>query len=90
MPVVTRRLPPIHTQRSIRWPVSVVEANQSGAVWIVQRERVVQAVRSLCARLDTRNLEPDPIASFEVMDSAIECQQELQAVLVRTLFHIIS
>ena len=42
------------------------------------------------ARLDSTDLELDPVAPFKMMDSSIERQQEFKVVLVRAVFHIIS
>ena len=70
--------------------MGVVETDQPGAVRTVQRERIVQAVRSRWARLDAPDLELDPVAPFKMMDSSVERQQELKVVLVRAVFHIIS
>jgi hypothetical protein len=52
--------------------MGVVEADQPRAIRCVQRERVGQAVRPLTACFDTLDLELDPVAFFEVMNTPIE------------------
>ena len=62
--------------------MSVVKAQQPGALGIMQRERVMQAVRTLRRCLGTLDLELQPEALFEVMNAGIERQQEFQRVFV--------
>jgi len=70
--------------------MGVVEADQPRAIGRVQRERVGQTVRAFLGRLDALDLELDPVALFEMMDAAIESQQELKSVFGSAALHIIS
>jgi hypothetical protein len=47
-------------------------------------------VRSLLRRLDALDLELEPVAFLEVMDAAIEREQELEPMSVSAYVHIIS
>ena len=47
-------------------------------------------MRSLLGRLDTLDLELDPVAFFEMMDASIKGQQELKSVFGRSVGHIMS
>lgn len=60
----------------------VVEANELVAAWIVQGERITQPMWPFRRRLPAFDLELDPVALFEVVDAAIERQQELKCVVI--------
>ena len=66
----------------------IVEPDQPGTIRRMQRERIRQAVRSLLGCLDALDLELEPVALLEMMDEAIESQQELEPVLGRAIFQI--
>jgi hypothetical protein len=60
--------------------VRVVEADQSRPVGRVKRKRIGQAVRPVLGCLDARNFEFKPVALFEMMDTSVEREQELEAM----------
>jgi hypothetical protein len=47
-------------------------------------------VRAFLSHLDALDLELDPVALFEMMDAAIEGQQELKSVFGSAVLYIIS
>ena len=81
MPVIAGLFAALKPRAAGRHVVRIVESDESRAVWRVQRERVRQAVWSLAGRLDTSDLELDPVALFEMVNTSIESQQELKAVV---------
>ena len=85
MPVIAGCL----TRQSPRDPVGIVEANQPGPVWRVQRQGIDQAVGPALVAADLSDAELDPVASLEPMDAAVETEKKLQPVPV-LLIHIIS
>lgn len=62
--------------------MGIVEADQAGAARAVQRKRVTQPVRPFRCRLCPFDLEFQPIALFEMMNTTIEGEQEFQGVFV--------
>lgn len=89
MPVIARFGSALEPRAAGRDVVSVVESHQAGAVRRVQRERVRQAMRSLRRHVNATYLELDPVTLFEMMDTSIERQQELEATVPRTLIDIL-
>lgn len=63
--------------------VGIVEADQPHALRIMQCERITEAMRSLWRRIGALDLELEPVALFEVVNAAIECQQIFKRVFVR-------
>ena len=61
--------------------MGIIEADQTGPVRRMQRERICQAMRPLGRNVNAADLEFDPMALLKVMDAAIEGEQELQAVV---------
>ena len=68
----------------------IVEADEPLAIRCMQRERVGQAMRPLPRRVDASDRETDPIPAFEMMNVAIEGQEELKTVISVALGHFIS
>jgi hypothetical protein len=60
----------------------IVKSDQPPAVRIVQRERIAQAVGPLRRRCDLPDLEFQPIALFEMMNTPVERQEIFEGVLV--------
>jgi len=58
--------------------VRIVETDQPPTIRSVQRERVRESVRSVPPCLDTPDLELDPVALFEMVDTPVEGQQKLK------------
>jgi hypothetical protein len=54
--------------------MGVVETEQPHTIRCMQRERVRQPMWPLLGRLNAFNLELDPVAFFEVVDTSIEGQ----------------
>jgi hypothetical protein len=82
VPVVMLHLRLAEARPLCRHPMSVVEPHQLRAVRRVQREGVAQPMRPLRRRRYPLDLELEPVALFEVMDTAIEGQQELERMLL--------
>jgi hypothetical protein len=66
-----------------RHAVGIVEADQPVAVRIMQRKRIAQPMRPFWRRFGALDPEFQPIALFEVMNTAVEVEQEFQCVFVR-------
>jgi len=69
--------------------MSIVEANKAFSMGTMQRKRIRYAVWPMLRRLHAFNLEFDPIALFEIMDSPMKGEQELKRV-IDLAGHIIS
>src|SRR5436309_2394449 len=70
--------------------MSVIEANEPRAIRCMQCEGIGEAMRPRSRRLDALDLELDPVALFELVDTPIESQQKLKAVIGVSLGHFIS
>jgi hypothetical protein len=88
MPVIAGFATPLESRAPGRHVVRVVESDQSLAARRVQCKRVGEAMRPLGGRPNTRDFELQPIALFEMMNAAVEPQQELEAMIWPTI-HII-
>jgi len=62
--------------------MSIVEPNQPFPRWAVQRKRVPQSVWSGSVRHHPLDLEFQPVAFFQEMNTTIESKQELQSMIV--------
>ena len=62
--------------------MGVVKAHEAAARGIVQRERIAQAVRAFPGSGHPLDFEFEPVPLLEVVDTAVERQQELQGVFV--------
>jgi hypothetical protein len=88
--MIARSAAALESRTAVRNFVGIVEADQPLAVGCVQRERVRQTVGTCLGRAHARALELEPIASLEVMNAAVEGQQELGPMFVDVSIHIIS
>jgi hypothetical protein len=70
--------------------VRIVEPDQAPARSIVERERVLEAVRAFGPRRYAPDLEPQTVAVIEPVHAPIEGEQELQGMILLSLIHIIS
>jgi hypothetical protein len=69
--------------------MGVIEADEAFPVWIMQRERIAQPVRTMLHRLDAPDREFQRIALFQPVNTAIEGQQEFECVFL-IASHILS
>jgi hypothetical protein len=70
--------------------MSVIEADEPLAVWCMQCECIGEAMWPLLCRLDASDLEFDPVAIFEMMDTPVEGQQKLKTIVGFSIDHFIS
>jgi hypothetical protein len=78
MPVIVRDSASLGTPAFLSWPVRVVEADEAGSVGSMQRERIREPVRTPPFGFDNPDVKADPIATLQMVDTAMEGQQELQ------------
>jgi len=89
VPVIARPRAALESRTTPGDPMSIVEANKAFSMGTMQRKRIRYAVWPMLRRLHAFNLEFDPIALFEIMDSPMKGEQELKRV-IDLAGHIIS
>lgn len=70
--------------------MGIVEPDQPGAIRGMQREGVGETMWPLRRYLHSFDLKGEPIPLLQVVNAAIEVQQELEGVLWPFIFHIMS
>jgi hypothetical protein len=70
--------------------VRIVEADQTIAIGIVQRERVLQPVWAAPRRRNAPDPEPEAVALIEPVGAPVEREKELQGAILVPFCHIIS
>lgn len=86
--MVRRLAAALETRASGRDVVRIVEPDESRATWRVQGEGVGQAVWPFRRHRLPNDLKLEPVASFQVMNTAVERQQELKSMIRPRTNHI--
>jgi hypothetical protein len=66
--------------------MGIVEAHEPATSRIVKRERISKAVRLREAGVDPPDLELQPVSFFQVVNAAVERQEEFEGMIVRHFY----
>ena len=90
VPMIMSLGTPSGTLPGSRHAMSVVEAYQPSARWLVQGEGIGQTVGPSLVRFDSLDPELEPISLFEVVNAPVKGEKKLELMFRTRIFHILT